>query len=105
MLNYFGSYTRKLRSVRNEKIKDMASKLYISDAYLSAAELNKRNIPIDWIDKIKEAYQLTDQQYQELKLSFQLTQMSNLYDKLDIPEVHKQILLSQYAALVKMSSL
>lgn len=60
MLTEFGKELRKLRLDRDEYLKDMADKLKISVAYLSAVETGKRKIPDDFISKIVMAYNLTD---------------------------------------------
>lgn len=65
----FGKYCRKLRIERDEKIRDMAAKLNVTPAYLSAVELGKRNIPVDWESKFAELYGLEDVQVQELRLA------------------------------------
>lgn len=65
----FGKYCRKLRIERDEKIRDMAAKLNVTSAYLSAVELGKRNIPVEWESKLAELYGLDEVQVQELRLA------------------------------------
>lgn len=59
MLTEFGKALRKLRIDRDEYIKDMAEKLNISVAYLSAIETGKRKIPENLVGRIGRAYFLT----------------------------------------------
>lgn len=60
MLTEFGRELRKLRLDRDEYLKDMADKLDVSVAYLSAVETGKRKIPDNFVDKIVKAYNLSD---------------------------------------------
>lgn len=81
MLTEFGRYLRKLRIDRGELLRDMAQKLNVSSAYLSAVETGKRNIPLNWTKQIATLYSLTpneiddlteaaEQSAQEIRISF-----------------------------------
>ena len=59
MLNAFGKFSRKLRIEHNEVLKDMAKKLGVTSAYLSAVEVGKRNIPTEWFESISVNYNLS----------------------------------------------
>lgn len=59
MLNAFGKFSRKLRIEHNEVLKDMAKKLGVTSAYLSAVEVGKRNIPTEWFESISMNYNLS----------------------------------------------
>lgn len=69
-MNEFGKFTRKLRIDRGEILKDMAKKLNVSAAYLSAAEIGKRKIPEEWIYNLSKLYDLTLSQINELKQAY-----------------------------------
>jgi transcriptional regulator with XRE-family HTH domain len=58
MLTEFGKFLRNLRIEYEELLKDMADKLGVTPSYLSAVETGKRNIPDDWLEKIKKFYNL-----------------------------------------------
>ena len=58
MLTQFGIMLRKMRIERQELLKDMAGKLDVSSAYLSAVETGKRRIPQNWVTIISEKYAL-----------------------------------------------
>lgn len=60
-----GKFLRKLRIDRNEKQKDMAEKLDVSVAFLSAVETGKKKMPASWISHICDIYRLTDRQRRE----------------------------------------
>lgn len=66
MLTDFGKFLRKIRIDRGEILKDMAEKLNVSAAYLSAVETGKRNIPEQWVDKISELYGLSEEEKNNL---------------------------------------
>lgn len=66
MLTAFGKYLRKIRIDRGEVLKDMAGKLSVSSAYLSAIETGKRKIPDGWVAVITELYNLSKAEKSEL---------------------------------------
>lgn len=68
MITEFGKALRKLRIDRNEYIKDMAEKMHISVAYLSAIETGKRKIPEKLVGRIGRAYFLTAGEIADLNL-------------------------------------
>lgn len=50
----------------NEKQKDMAKKLGVTAAYLSAVEKDKNNIPAEWHERIIEIYNLDKEEINAL---------------------------------------
>ena len=66
MLTDFGRFLRKIRIDCGEILKDMAEKLNVSAAYLSAVEMGKRNIPEQWVNKISELYALSVEDKEKL---------------------------------------
>lgn len=66
MLTDFGRFLRKIRIDCGEILKDMAEKLNVSAAYLSAVEMGKRNIPEQWVNRISELYSLSDEEKSNL---------------------------------------
>lgn len=66
MLTVFGRYLRKIRIDNDEILNDMAGKLQVTAAYLSAVENGKREIPEGWVEIIRDCYGLDDKQYFEL---------------------------------------
>ena len=69
MLSNYGKILRKLRIDKGELLSEMASKLGISSAYLSAIENSAKPIPTDLTNKIAIAYGLYAMQIEELKLA------------------------------------
>ena len=71
MLTQFGKELRHIRLDQDEKLKDMAEKLGVTVAYLSAVENGKRNIPNGWIETIANEYSLDEENVERLeKLAF-----------------------------------
>lgn len=66
MLTDFGRFLRKIRIDCDEILKDMAEKLNVSAAYLSAVEMGKRNIPEHWVDEIVKFYNLSEDEKNNL---------------------------------------
>ncbi|MGN1383584.1 MAG: helix-turn-helix domain-containing protein [Eubacterium sp.] len=62
----FGEYVRILRIKNHEVMGDMAHMLGVKTPFLSAVENGKKNVPIDWIDRIAEHYHLTSDERKEL---------------------------------------
>lgn len=71
MLTAFGRFCRKLRIDNGELMKNMASRLGVTVAYLSAVEIGKRAVPEAWLEKIEESYNLSKQEVQEMKKAFE----------------------------------
>ena len=63
----FGEFVRILRIKHHEVMGDMAKVLGASLPFLSAVENGKKNVPADWIGKITEHYNLTDDEQRDLK--------------------------------------
>ena len=66
VLTDFGRFLRKIRIDCGEILKDMAEKLNVSAAYLSAVEMGKRNIPEQWVNRISELYNLSEEEKSNL---------------------------------------
>ena len=60
MVTEYGKLLRKIRIDHDEILKDMASKLEITAAYLSSIENGKRQIPINMTKTIVAKYKLDD---------------------------------------------
>lgn len=73
MLTAFGRFLRKLRIDHDELLKDMATKLSVSSAYLSAVETGKRKIPTSWVKIISELYRLGKDEQANLQDAYELS--------------------------------
>lgn len=67
MITAFGKVLRKIRIDHNEILKDMADKLNVSSAFLSAVEVGRKSIPNTWCDTIANLYSLNSEEATELK--------------------------------------
>lgn len=67
MLTKFGKELRKLRLDRDERLKEMAEKLGVTVAYLSAVENGKRRVPDSWIKLIENTYDLSEDEILHLQ--------------------------------------
>ncbi|MCI9509536.1 MAG: helix-turn-helix transcriptional regulator [Angelakisella sp.] len=66
MITRFGKELRKLRIDHGEILKDMANRLGVSPAFLSAVEVGKKNIPEEWPKKIAAIYKLNPDEEESL---------------------------------------
>ena len=69
MITSVGRFLRKLRIDNGEILRDMADKLKVSSAFLSAVENGKKKVPEAWIPKLEEFYSLTSEQMEELRVA------------------------------------
>lgn len=66
MITSFGKFCRKLRIDNGEIMLNMAKKLGVSAAFLSAVENGKKIVPAEWGEKIEKLYGLSDEAANEL---------------------------------------
>lgn len=67
MLTGFGKLCKKIRIDHNEILADMACKLNVSSAALSAVEHGKKNVPGKWIDTLSREYCLSEEEEKQLR--------------------------------------
>lgn len=94
MLTNFGKKLRKLRIDRDELLKDMASKLGVTAAYLSAVENGNREVPDAWLNILRRLYELDDREFKELQESVYDEKNVLRLDLEDISEKEKELTLS-----------
>lgn len=63
----YGKFLKKLRIDNDKTIAKMAKDLKITPSYLSAIESGERVIPVDFTDKVSEAYNLGDAERKALR--------------------------------------
>lgn len=63
----FGEFVRILRIRHHEVMGDMARKLGVKLPFLSAVENGKKNVPVDWADRLTELYSLSTEDRAELE--------------------------------------
>lgn len=67
MLTKFGKELKKIRVENDEILKDMAAKLNVTAAYLSAVENGNRKVPDSWVSIISEKYRLKEEEAAKLQ--------------------------------------
>lgn len=87
MLTNFGKALRKMRIDHEEYLKDMAGKLNVTVAYLSAVENGNREVPDAWIDKLTEIYHLSVEERKELQ-NYAYEKKTNI--KIDIAGIQQE---------------
>ena len=66
MISNFGIVMRKIRDKSNDSLRTCATKLGITAAFLSAMEVGRKSIPSYYPEKIKDIYNLKEEDYIEL---------------------------------------
>lgn len=66
MATSFSNVMKEVRGANGESLRTMAKRLGISAAFLSAIEVGKKTIPLDYADKIREEYKLSDEMYEKI---------------------------------------
>lgn len=91
MITELGKVLRIIRINVGDSMRDMAEKLNLSAAYLSAIENGKRNVPDDFEEKIKSSYKLSEKDVLKLreaitdtasKVKINITELSDKRKKL-----------------------
>lgn len=67
MATAFSNVMKEVRSNEGESLRTMAKRLGISAAFLSAIEVGKKTIPLDYADKITEEYKLSKEMHDKIK--------------------------------------
>ena len=73
MVSEFGKVMRLIRQESGDSLRILAQKLNVSAAFLSALEVGKKKIPLEYIDKICEIYNLDSNKREELEDAVSLT--------------------------------
>ena len=66
MTTSFSNVMKEIRDINNESLRTMAKRLGISAAFLSAIEVGKKTIPLDYADKISKEYKLSQQMHDKI---------------------------------------
>ena len=61
-----GIALRKIRLDKHELLREMAAKLNVSSAFLSAVETGKKRPPANFVNKISDLYDLSSSEKEEL---------------------------------------
>jgi len=80
MITAFGEFVRNLRHQHSELLKDMAERLAVTSAFLSAVETGKKGIPADWREKLATLYALPKKEVAKLQGAIDESQRSVTID-------------------------
>ena len=79
---------------RQELLKDMADRLKVSSAFLSAVETGKKRPPANFIDRICSAYELSEDEKKELQLAADMSLDEIKIDLTDSSSMQRQAAVS-----------
>lgn len=92
----FGKFCRLLRIKNDLILKDMSDILDVSPAYLSAVENGKRKIPKDWGNTLKNKFNLTGNEVEELDIIIQ-SDNNSFFEDFNINNSNDKAMLIQLA--------
>lgn len=92
-MSEYGEFLKHLRIDKREMLKNMASKLGLNSSYLSAIESGNRDIPPDLTDKICNAYGLSAEERNELKVAELKTDRKLV--QIDMEKINSNILAKE----------
>jgi hypothetical protein len=84
MYTEFGKWLRTFRISIGIRLYDMSKTLNLSSSFISAVETGKKNIPLDFVEKIINSYALSEEQIVSLKNAAKLTREDELKSKKSI---------------------
>lgn len=90
----FGLLLRKLRLKNNESLNSLSKKLNVSITFLSLLENNKKQIPLEYGDKLTTIFDLSEQESNELKSSIDYTNKKISIDLSQLSTERQEISLS-----------
>lgn len=73
MISKFGIYVREIRKKSNDSLRTMAKKLDVSAAFLSSMEVGRKMIPNEYVEKISNLYNLSEEERDKLEDSINET--------------------------------
>lgn len=81
MYTEFGKWLKMFRISIGVRLYDMSETIGVSPSFISAVESGKKNIPLDFVDKIKARYILTPMQEETLDEAVRTTREEELKRK------------------------
>lgn len=87
----FAAFVRDLRLKNSEILKDMAIKLGVTSAFLSAVENGKKQIPAHWFEKISKEYKLNKDEKNELRDAIDTSKDKVLINTKGAPNKNKEL--------------
>lgn len=94
MLTEFGKVMRIIRINSNESMREMAAKIGMSAAYLSAIETGKRNVPPNMEEILFSRYDFSEKDKQKIKDSIEKSAAQVKIDLTEMAEKKKKLIYS-----------
>ena len=90
MTTSFSNVMKEIRDINNESLRTMAKRLGISAAFLSAIEVGKKTIPLDYAEKISKEYKLSQQMHDKIVDAKERFEINNPIDKNVVNETYEK---------------
>ena len=103
LLTKLGRFLRKIRIDRGELMLDMAEKLGVTPAFLSAVENGKRKPPKEWEERITTLYSIEGDQATEFHDAFYAALNSEKLDMTSFTQEQQDLMLAFARKLPTMS--
>lgn len=94
-----GIALRKLRLDRHELLRDMAKKLGVTSAFLSAVETGRKKAPKRLVSKVCELYELDGREQQEILTAAELSMQEVKIDLTNVSSSQQEVAVSFAKAL------
>ena len=91
MISKFGQCMREIREKHNESLRQMAIKLGKSAAFLSAMEVGRKTIPLEYVELISNLYDLSYDEKNKLEDSINITNSRVSLELNEMSEAQKDI--------------
>ena len=93
MISKFGQCMREIREKNNESLRQMAIRLGKSAAFLSAMEVGRKTIPLEYVDIISKSYNLNENEVSNLEDCINITNSKVSIELEKMSEAQKDISL------------
>lgn len=80
MISEFGKFVRHIRVDECENLRQMAEKLEVSVAFLSAVEVGKKQVPKTWAEKLASIYKLDKLNKEKLSNAIDISNGKTIID-------------------------
>ena len=91
VITNFAVFVRDLRLKKSEILKDMAVRLGVTSAFLSAVENGKKQIPAHWFDKLSKEYKLNKEEKRQLKYAIDTSKDKVIINTKGAPNKSKEL--------------
>lgn len=94
-----GIALRKIRLDRQELLREMAAKLKVSSAFLSAVETGRKRPPANFVEKVCDTYNLNNDERNELQQAAEMSLAEIKIDLAGVSSAQHQVAISFAKAL------